>query len=127
MLPAMLERFRNAAKRLKREVLTLYVALRDPRTPWAARIVGACVVGYALSPIDLIPDFVPVLGLLDDLVIVPAGVWLCLRLMPSDVIERARLEALKLETKPVSLVGLAFMVIVWLMALAWVLRVLKVW
>jgi uncharacterized membrane protein YkvA (DUF1232 family) len=123
----MLERFKVAVKRLKREVLTLYVALQDPRTPWAARIVGACVVGYALSPIDLIPDFVPVLGLLDDFLIVPAGVWLCLRLMPPDVIDRARLEALKLEKKPASLGGLAFMVVVWLGALAWMLRVLKVW
>ena len=123
----MLEQFRKAARRLKRDVLTLYVALRDPRTPWPARIVGACVVGYALSPIDLIPDFIPVLGLLDDLVIVPAGVWLCLRLMPPDVLEAARLQAAKLEAKPVSLGGLAFMVIVWLSALAWVLRVLHVW
>ena len=119
----MLESLKRAAKRLKREVLTLYCAARDRRTPWLARGLALLVVGYALSPIDLIPDFIPVLGLLDDVILVPAGVWLVLKLIPPNVIEDARLEAAKLDAKPVSYAGLAFIVIVWVLSALWLGRV----
>jgi uncharacterized membrane protein YkvA (DUF1232 family) len=78
----MLEKLKTAAKRLKREVMTLYFVARDIRTPWYARGLAFVVVGYALSPFDLIPDAIPILGLLDDLILVPVGIWLVLKLVP---------------------------------------------
>jgi len=75
-------RLSSAVRRLKRAMAALYHALRDRRAPWVARVAGAVTLAYALSPIDLIPDFIPVLGLLDDLILVPAGLWLTWRLMP---------------------------------------------
>jgi uncharacterized membrane protein YkvA (DUF1232 family) len=78
---------------LKGELLTVFYAARDPEAPWLARLVAIAVAAYALSPIDLIPDFIPVLGLLDDLILVPLGFWLVLRLMPPAVIARARQRA----------------------------------
>ena len=77
-----LERLRQWARAVKRDVLVLYLAARDPRVPWYAKVVAACVVAYALSPIDLIPDFIPVLGYLDDVIIVPLGIILAMRLIP---------------------------------------------
>ncbi len=84
---------RDWARRLKREVLLLWLAARDPRTPLAAKLLAGFVAGYALSPIDLIPDFIPVLGLLDDLILVPAGIWLALRMIPSAQIDELRIVA----------------------------------
>ncbi len=81
------------ARRLKLEVRALYLAYRDPRTPWYGRLLAALVVAYALSPIDLIPDFIPVLGYLDDLILIPLGVWLALRIIPRDVMAECRLRA----------------------------------
>ncbi|KQR27976.1 YkvA family protein [Deinococcus sp. Leaf326] len=89
----MIARLRAFARRLKAELLTLSVAVRDPRTPWHARALALLVLAYALSPIDLIPDFIPVLGYLDDLLLVPAGLWLALRLLPPEVLADARREA----------------------------------
>jgi len=89
----MVERWRGWARRLKREVLALSLAYRDPRTPWYARVVIICVVGYALSPIDLIPDAIPVLGYLDDLLLVPLGVALAIRLIPPRVLMESRVAA----------------------------------
>ena len=120
----MLERLRVAAKRLKREVLTLYCAARDSRTPIIARGLALLVVAYALSPIDLIPDFIPVLGLLDDLILVPIGVWLVIKLIPAHVLSDARVSAARLEAKPISYVGLALIVALWLLAAWWLLRLL---
>jgi uncharacterized membrane protein YkvA (DUF1232 family) len=81
------------AKALKTEIAVVAIAARDPRVPWPAKAVALATVAYALSPIDLIPDFVPVLGLVDDLIIVPAGIWLTLRLVPAAVMADARLRA----------------------------------
>jgi uncharacterized membrane protein YkvA (DUF1232 family) len=88
-----MSRIRDWAQRLKTEMFALYLAARDPRTPWYARWLVAAVIAYALSPIDLIPDFVPVLGLLDDLIIVPLGITLALRVVPPEVIAEARQRA----------------------------------
>lgn len=120
----MLERLRVAAKHLKREVLTVYCASRDQRTPIIARGLALLVVAYALSPIDLIPDFIPVLGLLDDLILVPIGVWLVIKLIPDHILGDARVAAARLELKPVSYVGLALIVALWLLAAWWLLRLL---
>ena len=113
----MLEKLKLAAKRLKREVMTLYFVARDPRTPWYARGLAFVVVGYALSPFDLIPDAIPFLGLLDDLILVPAGIWLVLKLVPKNILEEARVEASKAESRPVSYVAAGFMIVIWVLAL----------
>jgi uncharacterized membrane protein YkvA (DUF1232 family) len=104
------------AKRLKVELTAVYLAVRDPRTPWYARALGAAVVTYAFSPIDLIPDFIPVLGYLDDVLVVPAGIWLVLRLIPAEVMvdARSRAEEQLRRPKPVSWVGAAFIGAIWL-------------
>ena len=115
---------RLAAKRLKREVLTLYCAARDSRTPLLARALALVVVAYALSPSDLIPDFIPVLGMLDDVILVPIGVWLVIKLSPLEVLEDARVSAARLEVKPVSYFGLAMILTLWLLVAWWLLRLL---
>lgn len=89
----LLERLKGRAALLKRETLALYLAARDPRTPWYAKLLAVAIVAYALSPVDLIPDFIPVLGYLDELVLVPAGIALVLKLVPEDVMAEARARA----------------------------------
>ncbi|OQA21124.1 MAG: hypothetical protein BWY63_01367 [Chloroflexi bacterium ADurb.Bin360] len=108
--------WRERAQQLQQETYALYLAYRDPRTPWGARIVAALVVGYALSPIDLIPDFIPVLGYLDDLVLVPLGIWLALRLIPAQVMADCRVRARETMTagQPVSRVAAVVIVALWL-------------
>ena len=86
----LIEKLGSRARALKRETVALYLTVRDPRTPWAAKLVIAIVVAYALSPIDLIPDFIPVLGYLDDLVLLPLGIFLALKLIPATVLADAR-------------------------------------
>ena len=99
-------------------MLALWLAARDPRVPWRAKAVAGAVAAYALSPVDLIPDFVPVLGYLDDLVIVPLGILLAVRLVPAELMAEFRAEAER-RAKPASRVGLAFVVAIWLGAAAW--------
>jgi len=102
-------------------VLALWLAARDPRVPWYAKAVAGAVAAYALSPIDLIPDFVPVLGYLDDLIIVPLGILLAVRLVPPDLMAEFRAEAER-RARPASRVGFAFVVLVWIAAaggIAW--------
>jgi uncharacterized membrane protein YkvA (DUF1232 family) len=110
------------AKVLKREVMTLWFALKHPQTPWHARTLAAILTAYALSPIDLIPDFIPVLGYLDDLIIVPAGVWLLLRIVPDQILIDCRTQADEWvrqgRKKPISFLGLASIVAIWCIA-AW--------
>jgi uncharacterized membrane protein YkvA (DUF1232 family) len=88
-----LDGLKEQARRLKAQTYVLYLVARDPRTPWLAKLLAAGVVAYALSPVDLIPDFIPVLGYLDDLVLLPLGVWLAIRLVPAAVIDDARQRA----------------------------------
>ena len=110
------KRWRTEARRLKREVYALYLACRDPRVPWDAKAVAAGVVAYAFSPIDLIPDFIPVLGYLDDLVVLPLGVLLVRQMIPEVVMTdcRLRAEAAFSQGKPVSRMGAAIVVGLWL-------------
>jgi len=105
---------RQRARSLKRDTVALYLACRDPRTPWYAKLLAAAVVAYALSPIDLIPDFIPVLGLLDDLVIVPLGLSLALRLVPAEVMADARARAAELSERPTNRVAAVVIVLIWL-------------
>ena len=103
------------AGRLKAELYALYLAYRDPRVPLYARVFAACVVGYAFSPIDLIPDPIPVLGYLDDLVIIPLGVFLAVRMIPEPVLAECREEARRtIEQKPTNRVAAAVIVAIWL-------------
>jgi len=94
---------KERARALKQEAHAIYFAVRDPRTPMVARVIGGAAVAYALSPIDLIPDFIPVLGYLDDVLIVPVGLWLALRMIPAEVMQDARERARDAAT-PVGLV-----------------------
>ncbi len=116
----MMNRLQSWAQALKRDVMTLWFALKHPDTPWYARALAAAVTAYALSPIDLIPDFIPVLGLLDDLIIVPAGVWLLLRIVPAPVLDSCRLQADRWLTernqKPRSMAGLLIIIALWAIA-----------
>ena len=110
-----IERLRRWAAGLKREVYALYLAYRDPRVPWYAKVFAAVVVGYALSPIDLVPDPIPVLGYLDDLVLVPLGVAIAIRMIPPEAMEECREEARKADGRPVNRVAAAVVVAVWLL------------
>ncbi|WP_135227784.1 YkvA family protein [Deinococcus fonticola] len=118
----MLDRLKSAASRLKAELLALSYAARDPRTPWYARALALLVLTYALSPIDLIPDFIPVLGYLDDLLLLPAGLWLALRLIPPQVMADARAQASRHPHKlGKSIWGLLLMLLIYaaLVVLTW--------
>src|SRR5215213_3680051 len=104
---SLLQRLKQRLQALKTEVYALYLAYRDPRTPWYGKVFAALVVTYAFSPIDLIPDFVPILGYLDDLLLVPLGVVIAVRLIPAEVMadSRSRAEEVLRNGKPVSRVG----------------------
>ncbi len=93
----MLDKLKSRARALKTEIHAIYLAARDPRTPWYAKALIFFVVAHTFSPIDLIPDFIPVLGYLDDLIITPGGLWLALRLIPPEVMEEARKTAAQAE------------------------------
>ena len=108
----------SLARRLAVEAHAVWLATRDPRTPLAARAVGWLIAAYALSPIDLIPDFIPVIGYLDDLVLVPLGLVLMLRLIPAEVLAEHRAAAASLAERPVSYAGAAGVILVWLLSLA---------
>ena len=86
----LMHNLREWARALKRDIKALWIAARDPRVSWVAKVIAGLVAGYALSPVDLIPDFIPVLGLVDDLLLVPAGIWLALRLVPAPLMEEFR-------------------------------------
>lgn len=105
------------ARAIKRDVLALWIAARNAETPRAARVIAAITAAYALSPIDLIPDFIPVLGYLDDLLIVPLGIMLAVRLIPATMMARYRREAAALRLSPKSVVAAIVVVAIWLAAL----------
>ena len=119
------------AKALKLDVLALWFALKHPKMPFWAKVVCFVAVAYALSPIDLIPDFIPVLGYLDDLILVPALVWLALKLIPAEVMNQSREQAVEWinsnQSKPKSYVGLFIVVAIWLICLVFALKLLGVW
>jgi uncharacterized membrane protein YkvA (DUF1232 family) len=98
----MVSRLKGWAGLIKRDVHALYLAARDPRVPWYAKALAAVVAGYALSPIDLIPDFIPVLGYLDDVILVPLGIFLVVRLIPPDIMAEHRDLAAAEQERPVS-------------------------
>jgi len=117
LIPEMVESWKIRARRLKGEIYALYLAYRDPRVPWYAKVFAALVVGYAFSPIDLIPDAIPVLGYLDDLLLVPLGIGLALKMIPAEVMDECRERARMAmeEGLPTNRVAAVVIVAVWLL------------
>jgi uncharacterized membrane protein YkvA (DUF1232 family) len=114
----MLDRLKAQARALKREVLVVYLAAKDPRTPWYARGLVLLIVAYALSPIDLIPDFVPVLGYLDDLILIPGGIWLAIRMIPPEVLVDAHSAAASSGVdRNAGRLGTIIIIVLWLVVL----------
>ena len=109
-----IRRLESWARALKIEVYALYLAYRDPRVSWYARVFAAVVVGYAFSPIDLIPDVVPILGYLDDLIVVPLGVALAIKMIPPNVLAECREKAREAGDRPVNKVAAVVIVILWI-------------
>lgn len=116
-MPPLMEKWKQYAKSIKVETYALYLAYKDPRVPLYARIFAACVAGYAFSPIDFIPDPIPILGYLDDLVIIPAGIWLAFKMIPPAVLEECRIQAREIiqQGKPVNRVAAVIIVMIWLL------------
>ncbi len=117
---SLLERLKSRARKLQCDTYALWLAYRHPRTPWYAKAFSICVVAYALSPIDLIPDFVPVLGYLDDLILVPLGIVLALKMIPKDVMAECRAKAAEQMSQKLKknwAVGV-IIILIWLDALA---------
>src|ERR1700749_3988300 len=106
------------ASALKRDVHAIYLAARDPRVPWYAKLIAVAVAGYALSPIDLIPDFIPVLGYVDDLIIVPLGIWLVLSLIPEEVMIACRARADEAVTGPHGKIAAVAIITIWTVSTA---------
>jgi uncharacterized membrane protein YkvA (DUF1232 family) len=121
----MIARWKMRARQLKAELYAIYLAYRDPRVPWYARVVAALVVGYAFSPLDLIPDPIPVLGYLDDLILLPLGIALVLRLIPAPVMAECRIKAQeRLDSgHPVNWIAAAVVVCIWIALAVIALRV----
>ena len=115
-----IEGWKQRAKQLKIEIYAIYLAYKDPRVPWYARIFAACVVGYAFSPIDLIPDPIPVLGYLDDLILIPLGVVLALKMIPEDVMAecRERSQEIMQQKKPVNKIAAMVIIAIWIILAA---------
>lgn len=112
-----IERLKDWANAVKRDLIALWLAARDPRVAWYAKAVAGAVAAYALSPIDLIPDFIPVLGYVDDLLIVPAGIWLAVRMIPPELFAELRQEAEKRD-RPRSVAAAAVIITLWLTSIA---------
>ena len=125
-----MERWQQQARYLKREVYAIYLACKDPRLPWYTRVLALCVVGYAFSPIDLIPDFIPVLGHLDDLILIPLGIAAVIKLIPPPILDECRDKAqTRLSAgKPTNWVAACVIIFIWLLlAIAAFLLVRRVW
>lgn len=112
-----IEQWKQQARQLKVEVYALYLAYRDPRVPWYARIFAACVVAYAFSPIDLIPDPIPILGYLDDLILIPLGVKAALAMIPAEIMTESRKKAQGLihQNNPINWIAAAVIIAIWIL------------
>ena len=124
----MLEKLKSRARALKNEAFAVYLAAKDPRTPWYARALIYFVVAHTFSPIDLIPDFIPVLGYLDDIIITPGGLWLAVRMIPPEVLEEARATvASQSVERSVGYVGAGIIIIIWILAIIWSASIILRW
>jgi len=125
----MFEKLKARARALKNEALAVYLAAKDPRTPWYARALVFFVVAHTFSPIDLIPDFIPVLGYLDDLIITPGGLWLAVRLIPAEVLEEARAKVAASGLRAagsVGYIGAGMIVVMWIVGLIGVIYLIRI-
>lgn len=116
----MIAKIRSWARALKAEIAALAGAVRDPRTPWYAKVLGVVIVAYALSPIDLIPDFIPVIGFLDDAILLPLGIWAVLRMIPSDVMAEHRANVARGVRLPANRMAAVVIVVLWIAGLTFV-------
>jgi uncharacterized membrane protein YkvA (DUF1232 family) len=119
----MFSHINNWARSLNRDGYAIYLASRDPRVPWHAKFLAAAVAAYALSPVDLIPDFIPVLGYLDDLVILPLGIWLVVALIPDEIMVEYRAKASEAAQRPSSRAGMVAIILIWIagvLTLGWI-------
>ncbi|MFD0696091.1 YkvA family protein [Paenibacillus sp. GCM10027628] len=118
----MVTALKQQARKLKSNLIVLYLSYKDPRVPWFAKVFTICVVAYAFSPIDLIPDFIPILGYLDDLIIVPLGIYLALKLIPPLVLEECRVKAEERmkEKKPVNWITGSIFIVIWVLVALWI-------
>ena len=128
-MKSVIEKWKQKAHDLKKETYAIYLAYKDPRVPWYAKLLAACVVGYALSPIDLIPDPIPILGYLDDLVLIPLGIALVVKMIPSEVLLECRQKA---ETdfgrgKPKNWIAAALIIIIWIIVFIITIFYMKKW
>lgn len=125
----MLENLKSRARALKNEALAVYLAAKDPRTPWYAKALIFFVVAHTFSPIDLIPDFIPILGYLDDLIITPGGLWLAVRLIPPEVLVEARAtvaaKAWPERSRRLGYIGAGIIVVVWIVILIGAIYLIK--
>lgn len=117
---AILNTWKRQAGELKQEVYALYLAYKDPRVPWYTKLLAACIVAYAFSPIDLIPDFIPVLGYLDDLLLVPLGIYFVLKLIPNEVMTECRAKALAIsgQQRPTNRLAAVVIIVIWIFVVA---------
>jgi len=114
----MFSRWKEKAKKLKQEIYALYLAYKDPRVSWYAKIFIVIIVGYAVSPIDLIPDFIPIIGYLDDLILLPLGIVLAIKMIPREVMEECRKESTKgIKDKKIAVIGLIIIISIWVVLL----------
>lgn len=126
-----MQTWKQKARQLKKETYAIYLACKDPRVPWYARWLAAGVVAYAFSPIDLIPDFIPILGYLDDLILVPLGIWLVLQMIPPAVLAECREKAARAiaQGKPTNWTAAILIVAIWVLSgvliAVWIASILK--
>jgi uncharacterized membrane protein YkvA (DUF1232 family) len=120
---AMLRILKIWARSLIRDIHAVYLAARDPRMPWYVRVLAIAVAGYALSPIDLIPDFIPVIGYADDLVMVPLGIWLVVSLIPNEVMVEYRAKAIEAGQRPRSKIAAIVIIAIWVFVTAVLVRI----
>ena len=126
---ALIKKLKNWAQLLKQDVLLLWFATKNPSTPWAPKVICIFIVAYALSPIDLIPDFIPILGFVDDLLLLPILIWLAVRLIPNFILQESRIEAdqwlIQNQSKPQSNLGFFIVAFVWLLMMWLVYLLIK--
>jgi uncharacterized membrane protein YkvA (DUF1232 family) len=124
----LIEQLKNWARSLKKDVLILWFSAKNPKTPLVPKVICIFIVAYALSPIDLIPDFIPVLGYVDDLILLPILIWVVIQLIPNTIIQNSRTQAeewLTLNLKPKSKFGLLIVIFIWAVILYWAYRFFK--